>query len=107
MTQDEDHPCNCTLRDCGKARRQWTQKSAPNRTGFPGAAARPVASLPRQKHQVGRFLCISEKRAARRSYLRTHGETTSKIRDLHRTGGHREIGGDFSSGDPVAETTFQ
>ena len=63
-------------------------------------------STPRQEHQVGRFLGIPEKRLARRAYLRTHGKATSKIRDLDRAHGHRKVGRDFSSGDPVPETTF-
>ena len=54
--------------------------SAPNRTGFPGTAARPVASPLRQKHQVGRFLCVPEKRLARRAHLRTHGQTVERGR---------------------------
>ena len=63
-------------------------------------------STPRQEHQVGRFLGIPEKRLARRAYLRTHGKATSKIHDLDRADGHRKVGRDFSSGDPVPETTF-
>jgi Virulence-associated protein E len=49
-----------------------TRKSAPNRTDFPGAAARPVVSLRRQKHQVGRFVGVFEERLARRAQLRAH-----------------------------------
>ncbi len=63
-------------------------------------------STPRQEHQIGRFLGIPEKRLARRAYLRTHGKTTSKIRDLDRADGHRKVGRDFSGSDPVPETTF-
>ena len=63
-------------------------------------------STPRQEHQVGRFLGIPEKRLARRAYLRTHGQATSKIRDLDRAHGHRKVGRDFSGSDPVPETTF-
>ena len=55
---------------------------------------------------MGRFLGIPEKRLARRANLRTHGQATSKIRDLDRADGYRKVGRDFSSGDPVPETTF-
>ena len=85
---------------------QRTRKSAPNRTGFPGTAARPVASPPRQKHQVGRFLGIPEKRLARRAHLRTHGQTTDKVDDLARARGYGKVRRDFSRADPVPETTF-
>ena len=63
-------------------------------------------STPRQEHQVGCFLGISEKRLARRAYLRTHGKATSKINELACADGHRKVGRDFSSGDPVPEATF-
>jgi hypothetical protein len=63
-------------------------------------------SAPRQEHQVGRFLGIPEKRLARRAYLRAHGKATSKIDELACADGHRKVGRDFSSGDPVPETTF-
>jgi transposase InsO family protein len=43
------------------------RNSARNRTGFPGTAARPVASPPRLEHQVGRFLSLFEERLARRA----------------------------------------
>jgi hypothetical protein len=33
-----------------------------------------VSDVPRQEHQLGRFLSIFEERLARRAYLRTHGE---------------------------------
>ena len=60
----------------------------------------------RQEHQVGRFLGILEKRLARRAYQRTHGQATSKIRDLDRARGYRKVRRDFSRADPVPETTF-
>jgi len=82
------------------------RKSAPNRTDFPGAAARPVVGIPRQKHQVGRFLCIPEKRPARRAHLCTYGQTTDKVSDLDRPRGYRKVRSDFSRADPVPETTF-
>ena|SRR5436190_9592586 len=63
-------------------------------------------STPRQEHQVGRFLGIPEKRLARRAYLRAHGKATSKINELGCADGHRKVGRDFSSDDPVSETTF-
>ena len=83
-----------------------TRKSAPNRTGFPGTSARPVASPPRQKHQVGRFLCFPEKRLACRAHFRTHGQTTDKVSDLARPSGYRKVRWDFSRADPVPETKF-
>ncbi len=63
-------------------------------------------STSRQEQQVGRFLGIPEKRLARRAYLRTHLKATSKINELACADGHRKVGRDFSSGDPVPETTF-
>jgi hypothetical protein len=63
-------------------------------------------STPRQEHQVGRFLGIPKKCLARRAYQRTHGQATSKIRDLNRAFGHRKFGRDFSSSDRVPESTF-
>ena len=83
-----------------------TRKSAPNRTYFPGAPARPAVSVSRQKHQVGRFPCIPEKRPARRAQLRAHGKTTSEIRDLDPADGHWKVRRDFSRADPVPKTTF-
>ena len=80
--------------------------SAPNRTGFPGTAPPPVASPPRQKHQVGRFLRVPEKRLARHAHLRTHGQTTDKVNDLARTRGYGKVRRDFSRADPVPETKF-
>ena len=62
--------------------------------------------MPRQEHQVGRFLSIFEERRARRAYQRTHRKTTTEIRDLDGAGGHRKIGRDFASADRVTETTF-
>lgn len=59
------------------------RSSAANRTAFAGTAARPVASTPRQKHQVGRFLCIPEKRLARRSHLRAHPRAAATRGFLH------------------------
>ena len=63
-------------------------------------------SPPRQEHQVGRFLGIFEKRLARRAYLRTHGQTTRKIRDLDCARGYGKVRRDFSRADPVPETAF-
>ena len=84
-----------------------TRKSAPNHTDFPGGAARPVVSLPRQKHQqVSRFLGIREKRLARRAHLCTHGQATGKVNGLARPRGYRKVRWDFSRADPVPETTF-
>jgi len=88
----------------GSVRR--TRKSAPNRTGFPGTAARSVVSFPRQKHQVGRFLCVPEKRLARRAHFRTHGQTIDKVNDLARPRGYRKVRRDFSRADRVPEATF-
>ena len=65
--------------------------SAPKRTGFPGTAAWPVASPPRQKRQVGRLLCIPEKRLARYAHSRTHGQTIDKVNDLARPRGYRKV----------------
>ena len=93
-----------TLRVCDRGVR--LRKSAPNRTGFPGTAARPVDSPPRQKHQVGRFLCVPEKLPARRAHSRTHGQTIAKVNDLARTRGYRKVRRDFSRADCVAEATF-
>ena len=86
---------------------QPTRKSAPNRTGLAGTAARPAASLPRQKdHQVSRFLGIPEKRLARRAHLRAHRQTLGKVDDLARTRGYGKVRRDFSSSDRVPEPTF-
>src|ERR1700690_2862090 len=82
-----------------------TWNSAPNRTDFPGAAARPVVSLPRQKHQqVSRFLGIREKRLARRAHLCTHGQTTGKVNGLARPRGYKKVRWDFSRLHPLPET---
>jgi hypothetical protein len=62
--------------------------------------------MPRQEHQVGRFLGLLEERLARRAYQRAHCKTTSKIRDLDRAFGHRKVGRDFARADRVPETTF-
>ena len=66
----------------------------------------PTVPAPRQEHQVGRFLSIFEERLARRAYLRTHGQATSKIRDLDRAHGYRKIRRDVSRTDPVPETAL-
>ena len=50
-------------------------------------------STPRQEHQISRFLSIFEERLARRAYPRTHGQATSKIRDLDRAHGYRKSDG--------------
>ncbi len=55
---------------------------------------------------MGRFLGIPEKRLARRAYLRTHGQATSKIRDLDRAHGYRKVRRDVSRADPVPETAL-
>ena len=83
-----------------------TRRSAANRTAFAGSAARPVASRPRQKHQVGRFLGVCEERLARRSHLRAHRQTAGKVDDLARAHGYGKVRRDFSRADPVLETTF-
>src|SRR5271154_3969880 len=64
------------------------------------------SDAPRQEHQVGRFLSIFEERLARRTYLCTHGQATSKIRDLDRAHGYRKVTGDISRTDPVPETAL-
>src|ERR1700756_4573084 len=63
-------------------------------------------SMPRQEHQVGRFVSIFEERLARRAYQRTHRKAPGKIRSLDRAFGHRKIGRDFARADRVPETTF-
>src|ERR1700761_2931665 len=64
------------------------------------------SDAPRQEHQVGRFLSIFEECLARCAYLRTHGQATSKIRDLDRAHGYRKVRRDVSSTDPVSETAL-
>ena len=80
-----------------------TRKSAPNRTGFPGLFRSAGGQSPRQKHQVGRFLCFPEKRFARRAHFRTHGQTTDQVSDLARPCGYWKVRRDFSRADPVPE----
>ena len=62
---------------------------------------------PRQEHQVGRFLGISQKRLTRHAHLRAHGQTAGKVGDLARARGDRKIGRKFSRADRVAESLIQ
>ncbi len=91
-------PSSPTRNVSRKYQRMWRGPSRPT-NGSPLLA--PTVPAPRQEHQVGRFLSIFEERLARRAYPRTHGQATSKIRDLDRAHGHGKVGRDFSSGDPV------
>ena len=91
-----------------RSSRVWSAAiaSAHRRPRHPASTFWRRISTPRQEHQVGRFLGIPEERLARRAYLRTHGQATSKIRDLDRAFGHRKVRRDFSRADRVPETTF-
>ena len=67
---------------------------------------RRVRRAARQEQQVDRFLSIFEERLARRAYPRTHGQATSKIRDLDRARGYRKVRRDVSRTDPIPETAL-
>src|SRR5581483_8528889 len=55
---------------------------------------------------VDRFLCVPEKRPARRAHLRAHRQTAAKVGDLPRPRGCRKVRREFSRADRVPETTF-